>query len=105
MAFLFIDVLVIISRYRGAFEERKLAHPVVFWVASIVGMIACVWGAVVTFTNPWTPLVGRTDWWHVVLFLSVVSVAVAPVIWYLGRAAARDDALPPEARVVASSES
>jgi hypothetical protein len=94
MAFLFIDVLVIISRYRGAFEERKLANPIVFWAASIVGMVACVWGAVVTFTNPWTPLVGRTDWWHVVLFLSVVSVAVAPIIYIIGTAVARNEPAP-----------
>lgn len=98
MAFLFVDVLVIISKYSGAFAERKLAHPAVFWVASVVGTIASAWGAIVTFTNPWTPLVGRTDWWHVVLLLSVVSLAVAPIVYIIGTRVAQDEALPAEAQ-------
>jgi amino acid transporter len=101
MAFLFIDVLIIISKYRSTFEARKLAHPAVFWIASIVGTVASIWGAIVTFTNPWTPLVGKTDWWHVVLFLSVVSVAAAPIVYIIGTRVAKEEPLPPEAQAVA----
>jgi amino acid transporter len=98
MAFLFIDVLVIISRYKDAFAQRKLAHPFVFWLCSIVGMLASIWGAVVTFTNPWVPLFGKGDWFTVVLALSVISVAIAPVVYLIGSTVARDEPLPPEAR-------
>jgi glutamate:GABA antiporter len=105
MAFLFIDVLVIISKYRGVFAEKKIANPIVFWIASIIGMLASVWGAIVTFTNPWTPLVGKSDWWHVVLFLSVVSLAVAPVVYIIGSNVAKEEQLPPEAQAVASAGS
>jgi glutamate:GABA antiporter len=101
MAFLFIDVLIIISKYRSTFEARKLAHPAVFWIASIVGTVASLWGAIVTFTNPWTPLVGKTDWWHVVLFLSVVSLAVAPIVYIVGTQVAKEAPLPPEAQAAA----
>jgi amino acid transporter len=97
MAFLFVDVLVIISKYRDTFQERRLAHPVVFWVASILGIIASIWGAYVTFTNPWTSLVGKDDWWHVVLFLSVISLLVAPIVYIIGTRVAKEEPLPPEA--------
>ena len=105
MAFLFIDVLVIISKYKDAFEERKLAHPVVFWICSIVGMLASIWGAVVTFTNPWVPLFSRDDWFKVVLALSVISLAFAPIIYVIGSAVARKEPLPPEAGAVAGAGS
>jgi len=98
MAFLFIDVLVIISRHTGAFQDRRLAHPAVFWVASIVGTIASIWGAFVTFTNPWTPYVGKSDWWHAVAFLTVISLLVAPVVYVIGTSSARRQPLPAEPR-------
>ncbi len=103
MAFLFVDVLVIISRYRDTFEQRKVAHPGVFWICSIVGTVASIWGAVVTFTNPWVGLFSRGDWFKVVLALSVISLAVAPVIYVIGSAAARNEPLPPEARATAGA--
>ena len=105
MAFLFVDVLVIISKYRGEFEERKLAQPIVFWIASIVGMLASIYGAIVTFQNPWTSIIGKTDWWHVVLFLSLVSLAAAPIIYVIGTNLARKEPLPPEAEAVARASS
>ncbi|MGH2449349.1 MAG: APC family permease [Chloroflexota bacterium] len=103
MAFLFLDVLVIISRYRPVFQERKIAHPAVFWAASVVGMVASVWGAIVTFTNPWTPYIGRGDWFHAILLLSVVSLAVAPVVYIIGTASARKRPLPPAEAVAGAS--
>jgi amino acid transporter len=103
MAFLFLDVLVIISRYRAVFEARKLAHPAVFWVCSVVGMVASAYGAIMTFENPWTSIIGKTDWWHVVLLLSAVSVAVAPIVYLIGTRAAREEPLPPEAEAVAGA--
>jgi glutamate:GABA antiporter len=104
MVFLFVDVLVIISRYKTEFEERKIANPSVFWIASIVGMIACAWGAIVTFTNPWsTALFGKGDWFRIVLVLCVVSLAVAPIVYVLGSMNARDEPLPPEAEAASAT--
>jgi glutamate:GABA antiporter len=105
MAFLFIDVLIIISKYSDAFQERKIAQPIVFWICSIVGMLASVWGAVVTFTNPWVPLFSKGDWFRVVLLLTVVSVAVAPIVYIVGSKVAKKEELPPEAQAVAGAES
>lgn len=104
MVFLFVDVLVIISRYMTEFEERRIANPSVFWIASIVGMIACAWGAIVTFTNPWsTALFGKGDWFRIVLVLCVVSLAVAPIVYVLGSMTARDEPLPPEAEAASAT--
>jgi amino acid transporter len=89
MAFLFIDVLIIINKYRDTFEERRIAHPNVFYVCSIVGMVASAWGAIVTFTSPWVGLFGKGDWALVVAILCVVSLAVAPVAYVIGSATAR----------------
>jgi amino acid transporter len=99
MAFLFLDVLVIISKYSSAFEERKIAHPLVFWIASVVGIVATIWGAVVTFTSPWAAnLFSKGDWALGTAVIVVVSLLAVPVIWYLGRAAARGDKLPVESQ-------
>jgi hypothetical protein len=104
MAFLFVDVLVIINRYKTEFQERKIANPAVFLVSSVVGMLACAWGAVVTFTNPWsTQLFGKGDWFRIVLVISVVSLAFAPVLYVLGRAAARNEPAPTEAELSPAS--
>jgi amino acid transporter len=97
MVFLFVDVLVIINRYKAEFEERKIAHPSVFIASSIVGSLACAWGAIVTFTNPWTPLVGKGDWFRILVLLCAVSLLAAPILYVLGRSAARQAPLPPEA--------
>lgn len=106
MAFLFLDVLVIISKYRETFQQRKIANPAVFWVASIVGIIATVWGAIVTFTSPWASnLFGKGDWALGVAVIVAVSLVAVPVIWYLGRAAARGEELPPEAQQAAVARS
>jgi amino acid transporter len=105
MAFLFVDVLVIISKYSGVFEERKIAHPTVFWVCSIVGMIASAWGAIVTFTNPWVPLFSKGDWALVVAIICIVSLAVAPVVYIVGTTSARKEPLPPEAQAAAGAVS
>jgi amino acid transporter len=102
MAFLFVDVLIIINKYSGAFKERRLAHPTVFWVCSIVGMLASAWGAVVTFTNPWVALFGKGDWALVVTVLCVVSLAVAPIAYVVGRRTGRAEPLPPEAQTAAA---
>lgn len=103
MAFLFIDVLVIINRYRSSFEQNRIAHPSVFILCSVVGTVACAWGAIVTFTNPWVGLYGKGDWFHVVLLITVVSLAFAPILYGVGRAAARQAPLPPEAAAVGTS--
>jgi glutamate:GABA antiporter len=56
---LFVDVLIILRRYRDRFTARRLAHPAVFWAASIVGSLASLVGVVATLSGSWTPLISN----------------------------------------------
>jgi amino acid transporter len=103
MVFLFVDVLVIINKYKESFALRKIAHPSVFFVSSIVGIIACGWGAIVTFTNPWTPQFGRNDWALVLAVLCGISILLVPTAYFIGKAVAEDEPLPPEAELAAKA--
>ena len=112
MVVLFVDVLIILRRFQGAFEARRLAHPGVFWVCSIVGALAALVGIVATLSGSWTPLIsndaGKTSilgaeiaygtwfWW--VGGIALASMVVGALLYLLGRrteaAARRSDALP-----------
>ncbi|MFG6191560.1 hypothetical protein [Nonomuraea sp. JJY05] len=54
---LFVDVLIILPRYRDQFEARRLASPAVFWAASVMGALASLVGVVGTLSGSWTPLI------------------------------------------------
>ena len=112
MVLLFIDVLIILRRFQSAFEARRLAHPGVFWVCSIVGALAALIGIIATLSGSWTPLIsndaGTTSilgaeiaygvwfWW--VGGIALASMVVGALLYLLGRrteaAARRGDALP-----------
>jgi amino acid transporter len=105
MVFLFVDVLYIIRKFRAQFESRRIAHPAVFWVCAIVGAVANFLGMWTVFTNPFsTQLFGKADWWHAVLTVTLISLAVIPVLYVLGARAARQAALPSEAEAVIATE-
>jgi glutamate:GABA antiporter len=112
MVVLFIDVLIILRRFQSAFEARRLAHPGVFWLCSIVGALAALIGIIATLSGSWTPLIsndggtvsiagaeiayGTWFWW--VGGIAVASMVVGALLYLLGRrteaAARRGDALP-----------
>jgi glutamate:GABA antiporter len=99
---LFVDVLIILRRYRAQFEERRLASPAVFWVASIVGALASLVGVVATLSGSWTPLISNDagsislfgaeiaygTWFWLVGGIALASLAVGALL-YLARPSAR----------------
>lgn len=86
------------------FAERRIAHPAVFWVCSIVGAISSFFGMWTVFTNPFsTQLFGEADWWHAVLAIAVLSLAVIPIVYVVGRRVAREAPLPPEAQAATTN--
>jgi glutamate:GABA antiporter len=90
MVFLFVDVLVIIRRFPDAFAARRIAHPALFWICSIVGAVASFFGMWTVFTNPFsTQLFGKSDWWHAVLAVSLASLAIVPLLYLLGTRTSR----------------
>src|SRR3989440_2855325 len=53
MVFLFVDVLIIRSKYPEEFKREQLVPVGVFWAASIAGAIASAVGVLVTLTGGW----------------------------------------------------
>jgi glutamate:GABA antiporter len=98
IAVLFIDVLIILRRYRAQFQQRRLAHPAVFWACSIIGGLASVVGIVATLSGSWTSLIsndaghlkilgavieyGTWFWW--VGGITLVSLAIASLLYVVG---------------------
>ncbi|HEX6472427.1 MAG TPA: APC family permease [Streptosporangiaceae bacterium] len=108
---LFVDVLIILRRYRDRFTARRLAHPAVFWAASIVGSVASLVGIVSTLSGSWTPLIsndagtvkvlgaeisyGTWFWW--VGGIALASLVVGALLYLVGTRSVRAAAAPPEA--------
>jgi amino acid transporter len=96
---LFVDVLIIVRRYRAQFEARRLAHPAVFWVCSIIGGLASLVGIVSTLSGSWTPLIsnsagqvkilgavisyGTWFWW--IGGIALASLAIGALLYAVGR--------------------
>jgi amino acid transporter len=100
IAVLFVDILIILRRFQPQFEARRLAHPVVFWACSIIGGLGSVIGIVATLSGSWNPVLisnnagsvqvfgatiayGTWFWW--VGGIAVASLAVAVVLYVVGR--------------------
>jgi len=100
IAVLFADILIIVRRYRTQFQERRLAHPVVFWACSIIGGVASIVGIVATLSGSWNPTLitnnagsvkifgaviayGTWFWW--VGGIALASLAIAVFVYLLGR--------------------
>ncbi|HEV3288490.1 MAG TPA: APC family permease [Streptosporangiaceae bacterium] len=110
IAVLFVDILIILRRYRTQFEARRLAHPAVFWACSIIGGLASVVGIVATLSGSWNPVLisnnagsvsifgatvayGTWFWW--VAGIAVVSLVVAIGLYLVGRrTAAQPEPVP-----------
>ncbi len=111
---LFIDVLIILRRYRTQFEARRLAHPAVFWACSIIGGIASLIGIIATLSGSWTPLISNSSgqvkifgaviaygtwfWW--IGGIALASLAIGSLLYVLGhRPGAQPTTRQPEGAV------
>lgn len=114
MIVLFIDVLVILHRYRPQFQARPLARPVVFWLCAALGAVSSLVGIVSTLSGSQTPLISNNAgsitvlgatvsyglWFYLVIGITVVSLVVGVVLYLIGRRTeARTD--PDHGRAVA----
>ena len=100
MVFLFVDVLIIRSRYPEEFKREQLVPVGVFWAASIAGAIASAVGVLVTLTGGWvftgqlagswnSKLIDNGPWILIVGGVGIASLAVAVVVYLLGVNTAR----------------
>lgn len=79
---LFIDVLIILRRYRTQFEQSRLAHPAVFWACSIVGGLAAFIGIVSTLSGSWNSTLISND--AGVLKIGSLAIDYGDWFWWIG---------------------
>lgn len=92
MIFQFIDVIVIRYKYHEAFRSARLAPDWVFYIASLLGLLASGVGLYATVSAPWVPtLIDTTRWDIWIAAIVVLSLIVAAAIYFLGHARIRDD--------------
>ncbi|MGO8957187.1 MAG: APC family permease [Streptosporangiaceae bacterium] len=106
IAVLFADILIILRRYRAQFQARRLAHPVVFWACSVIGGVGSIVGIVATLSGSWNPqlisnnagsfhifgaLISYGTWFWWVGGIALASLAVAVLVYLLGRRAGQAD--------------
>lgn len=97
MTFLFIDVIIIRRRYRDLFQRIRLAPGWVFYLCSIIGTIASIFGIIVIFTSPWTnsvyqkPLLTTRQWDIWIASIAAASLLVAVVGFYIGQRTLKSD--------------
>jgi len=104
MVFLFVDVLIIRTKYPEEFKREQLVPVGVFWAASIMGAIASAVGVLVTLTGGWvftgqlsgswnSSIIANGPWILIVGGVGVASLCVAVVVYLLGLNTARRAAL------------
>lgn len=85
MVILFVDVLIIRSKYPNEFKEAQLVHTSLFVVAAVAGAIASGVGIWVTLTGSWNPqLIANGPWLFIVGGVALASMGVAAVVYMLG---------------------
>jgi amino acid transporter len=100
MVFLFVDVLIIRSKYPEEFRREQLVPVGVFWAASIAGAIASAVGVVVTLTGGWIftgqlagswnpQIIDNGPWILIVGGVGIASLAVAVIVYLVGLNTAR----------------
>lgn len=102
MVFLFVDVLIIRSRYPEEFKREQLVPVGVFWAASIAGAVASAVGVLVTLTGGWLldpahklagswnpAVIDNGPWILIVGGVGLASLGVAVVVYLIGLNSAR----------------
>lgn len=85
MLVLYIDVVIIHNKYQGAFAKSRLVPVWIFYLCSIVGIVASIFGIYVIFTASWTPLVSTAIWDIWMFGIVALSLLVAVGVFYIGQ--------------------
>jgi len=91
MVILFIDVIIIRYKYHETFQRIRLAPDWVFYLCSLLGLVASGVGVYVTFTGPWTPLISYGSWVLWIGGIGVLSLIIGAVIFFVGHATIKSD--------------
>lgn len=93
MVILFVDVIIIRSKYRDTFSRIQLAPDWVFYLCSVLGLLASAVGVFVIFTAPWTTTgdINTQQWVVLIVSIAVISVAVGVVLFFVGQRSAKQN--------------
>jgi len=92
MIFQFIDIIVIRYKYHETFTGARLAPDWVFYLASLLGLLASGVGLYATVSAPWVPsLIDPAPWDIWIAAIVVLSLIAAATIYFIGHARIRDD--------------
>ena len=91
MVILFVDVIIIRYKYHDAFTRARLAPDWVFYLCSLIGLIASGFAVYVTFTGPWTPLLNGQQWILWIGGIGVISLLVGIIVFFIGQATTKTD--------------
>src|SRR2546421_11245819 len=105
MIFQFIDIIVIRYKYHETFTGARLAPDWVFYLASLLGLLASGVGLYATVTAPWysppAPFTLDVTHWDIwIAAIVVVSLIAAATIYFVGHARIRDDVTDDQAFAV-----
>jgi len=91
MVILFIDVISIRYKFQDAFARIRLAPDWVFYLCSITGTIASIFGVYVNFTASWTKKLSTAQWDTWLVGIVFISLIAAVIVFIMGRRAIRSD--------------
>jgi glutamate:GABA antiporter len=91
MVILFVDVIIIRYKYHETFTRTRLAPDWVFYLCSVLGLIASGVGVYVTFTGPWTTIISYSSWVTWIGSIAVLSLLIAVVLFFVGQATIKGD--------------
>jgi amino acid transporter len=93
MVLLFVDVIIIRSKYRDTFARIRLAPDWVFYLCSALGLIASAVGVWVIFLAPWTTTgdVNTQQWIVWISSIAILSLIVGVIVFFIGQATIRKD--------------
>jgi len=87
MVILFVDVIIIRYKYHEAFTRARLAPDWVFYLCSVLGLLASAVGVAVIFISPWIPnLMNTTQWDLWIGSIAVLSLLVGAFVFFIGQA-------------------
>ena len=92
MVILFVDVIIIRSKYHETFERTRLAPDWVFYLCSVVGLVASAVGVIVIFFAPWVPGLLNTSQWDVwIASIAIISLVIGALVFFIGQATIKSD--------------
>jgi glutamate:GABA antiporter len=93
MVILFVDVIIIRSKYHDTFTRTRLAPDWVFYLCSTIGCLASAFGVYVIFTAPWTSTgdVTTSQWDIWIGAIAVLSLVVGIILFFVGQATIKGD--------------